>query len=94
VWSCIKPYYVFFSSVINRFPSYSALTATGIARSVSPGQGLRSVVYSPTAVSEVRSATPGRSDVSSWSSPVQPSVTSEQLSAQVGSSLPDFMDTS
>ncbi|XP_021930393.1 uncharacterized protein CG10915-like isoform X4 [Zootermopsis nevadensis] len=56
---------------------------TGIARSVSPGQGLRNVVYSPTAASEVRSSTSGRSDVSSWSSPVQPSATSEQPSAQV-----------
>jgi hypothetical protein len=74
--------------------SYSTLPATGIARSVSPGQGLRNVVYSPTAASEVRSATAGRSDVSSWSSPVQPSATSEQPSAQVGSFLPDYMDTS
>ncbi|XP_069693124.1 CTTNBP2 N-terminal-like protein isoform X4 [Periplaneta americana] len=47
---------------------------TGIARSVSPGQGLRSVVYSPTAASEVRSATP----VSSWSSPAQSSGSAEQ----------------
>lgn len=75
-------------------PFYSAFPATGIARSVSPGQGLRNVVYSPTAASEVRSSTSGRSDVSSWSSPVQPSATSEQPSAQVGSSLPDYMDTS
>lgn len=65
-------------------------TATGIARSVSPGQGLRGGVYSPTASSEVRSVTP----VSSWSSPAQPSATLEQPGAQVGSLLPDCMDTS
>lgn len=68
--------------------------ATGIARSVSPGQGLRSAVYTPTAASEVRSAAPGRSDAASWSSPAQPSATLEQPSAQVGSLLPDYMDTS
>ncbi|XP_023703483.1 uncharacterized protein CG10915 isoform X3 [Cryptotermes secundus] len=55
---------------------------TGIARSVSPGQGLRSAVYSPTAASEVRAAVPGRSDAASWS-PAQPSATLEQPSAQV-----------
>ena len=71
-------------------PSFSALPATGIARSVSPGQGLRGGVYSPTASSEVRSVTP----VSSWSSPAQPSATLEQPGAQVGSLLPDYMDTS
>jgi len=65
-------------------------TATGIARSVSPGQGLRGGVYSPTASSEVRSVTP----VSLWSSPAQPSATLEQPGAQVGSLLPDYMDTS
>jgi len=65
-------------------------TATGIARSVSPGQGLRGGVYSPTASGEVRSVTP----VSSWSSPAQPSATLDQPGAQVGSLLPDFMDTS
>jgi hypothetical protein len=75
-------------------PFYPDLSATGIARSVSPGQGLRSVVYSPNAASEVRSAAPGRSDVSSWSSQTQPSAISEQPSAQVGSLLPDYMDTS
>jgi hypothetical protein len=76
--------------VICGIPSYSALPATGIARSVSPGQGLRGGVYSPTAGSEVRSVTP----VSSWSSPAQPSATLEQPGAQVGSLLPDYMDIS
>nr|CAD7200025.1 unnamed protein product [Timema douglasi] len=47
---------------------------TGIARSVSPGQGLRNVVYSPTAIPA--SSTPA------WSSTSQP--TSEQAALQVG----------